>query len=497
MLQFVSNKHKEDYKSIEIEGLPPSFFELNRANFFENLKTKLKNYETDSVLILQGGSDIPRFDTDVISYIFLQESYFYYLTGVRDTDFYTILDIKNESITLFWKVPPESTKIWSYVPTLESLTKKYGILTKDMVDFYKFIGERNPKTIYLLNGTNSDSKSKVKTAVLNFPTEYEYLAKVVDNTELIWEILADTRTRKSQKEIELLQFIGDLTAEAHVSVIKAMKYDIYYERDMESVFFDYISKNYYTRFTGYQCVCGTGINSKTLHYGNNDQVVKKENINLMDMGARIAGYVSDVTSTIPKSGKYSYVQKEIYNIVLKANRTVQANMKPGVYWPDMHLLAEATILDGLQQLGLINDGYSIQEMLKNRVAYYFMPHGLGHLIGLDMHDVGGYLSFTPPRINLPGLNFLRTARYLEENNVITVEPGIYFIEFHLQKAFKDPLLSKYFNSELIKSFFGFGGVRIEDNVLVTKDGSLNLTAKLPRNIEEIEALMNNSSNLLK
>ena len=237
-----------------------------------------------------------------------------------------------------------------------------------MKDFYKFIGDRNPKKIYTLNGTNSDSKRKVKTAKLDFPVDYEYLAKLVDNTELVWEILADTRTRKSPEEIELMSYVNDLTAEAHISVMKAMKNDIKYERDMESTFFEYISMNYYTRFTGYQLVCGSGINSKILHYNNNDAEIKPDNINLMDMGAKIAGYTTDICSTIPKSGKYNLLQKEIYDIVLEANLVVQSNMRPGVYWPDMHLLAEGIILQGLQEIGILNDGYSVKEMLENRVA---------------------------------------------------------------------------------------------------------------------------------
>ncbi len=207
------------------------------------------------------------------------------------------------------------------------------------------------------------------------------------------------------------------------------------------------------------------------------------------MGAKIAGYSTDMTSTIPKDGKYNFVQRSIYNLILKADRTVQENMKPRVWWPDMHLLAESVILDGLQELGLRKDGYSVEQMLKDRAPYYFMSHGLGQLIGLDVHDVGGYLSFTPPRINEPGLNFLRTARYLKENIVITVEPGIYFIELHLNNAFKDPFVEKYFNVDLYKSFLKFGGVRIEDNILVRNDGSRNLTNKLPRKIEDIEAIM--------
>ena len=145
------------------------------------------------------------------------------------------------------------------------------------------------------------------------------------------------------------------------------------------------------------------------------------------MGGLAGEYTSDVTSTIPVNGKFTDKQKEIYDIVLNANQEVKNNAKPGVSWTDMHLLAEKVILEGLQKLELLTND-SIDEMLNKRVCYYFMPHGLGHLIGLDVHDVGGYLSFTPERSKEKGLDCLRTARYLEKNMILSVEPGIYFIK---------------------------------------------------------------------
>jgi Xaa-Pro dipeptidase len=207
------------------------------------------------------------------------------------------------------------------------------------------------------------------------------------------------------------------------------------------------------------------------------------------MGVRIAGYCSDVTSTVPANGTFTPEQKEIYNIVLKANRNVIAALKPGVNWVDMHLLAERVILRGLIEVGILRTGRDIEDMISDRVAYYFMPHGLGHLIGLEVHDVGGYLSFTPPRSEKRGLSALRTARYLEENNMVTVEPGIYFIPYLLEKAFADEKIKQYFDEDKTRSYFQFGGIRIEDNVLITKDGSINLTGDLPRNPEDIEKLM--------
>jgi Xaa-Pro dipeptidase len=231
------------------------------------------------------------------------------------------------------------------------------------------------------------------------------------------------------------------------------------------------------------------VNAATLHYEENSKTLKQGDLMLMDMGIRFAGYSSDVTCTIPVSGKFTEDQANIYQIVLDANREVIKNLKPGVYWPDMQLLAEKVIIRGLIKMGLLNGSEEyVEQMLKDRVAYYFMPHGLGHFMGIDVHDVGGYLSFTPKRRQEPGLASLRTARYLAANNVITVEPGIYFIPVLLDKAFADDNIKKYFN-EKIKSFYNFGGVRIEDDVLITIDGALNMTQDIPRDVKELEALL--------
>jgi Xaa-Pro dipeptidase len=137
--------------------------------------------------------------------------------------------------------------------------------------------------------------------------------------------------------------------------------------------------------------------------------------------------------------------------------------------------------------------FDVEEMVSKRVCYYFMPHGVGHLLGLDVHDVGGYLSFTPERSNELGLKSLRSARYLSVNTVMTIEPGVYFIPFLLEKAFKDAKIAKYFNESKIKEYYDVGGVRIEDNIVVTADGCENLTQGLPRTVEEIEKVMAGTS----
>ena len=157
----------------------------------------------------------------------------------------------------------------------------------------------------------------------------------------------------------------------------------------------------------------------------------------------------------------------------------------------MHKLAERTILEGLVDLGCLTG--DVQEMIDKRLGFIFMPHGLGHLIGLDVHDVGGYLKHTPERNTLPGLKSLRTARIMEPGMCITIEPGCYFRDFLLNgeipKEYFDFDLS-YLNLEKIREYKEeIAGVRLEDCVLITEDGNECLSYDLPRTTEQIEKCM--------
>eukprot|EP01092_Planopodium_desertum_P000359 TRINITY_DN1049_c0_g1_i1.p1 TRINITY_DN1049_c0_g1~~TRINITY_DN1049_c0_g1_i1.p1 ORF type:complete len:188 (-),score=19.84 TRINITY_DN1049_c0_g1_i1:56-559(-) len=160
-------------------------------------------------------------------------------------------------------------------------------------------------------------------------------------------------------------------------------------------------------------------------------------------------------------------------------------MRPGVAWEDMHILAETVIARGLLALGILVG--EEKEVLALHLAAIFFPHGLGHFLGLDTHDPGGYPKGVE-RIDRAGIKYLRARRTLEEGMVITVEPGLYFNPVLLEEAFNDPVRKNYLNKEKIEAFRHFGGVRIEDDVIVTKDGVENMT-KVPRTVEEIEAVM--------
>jgi len=161
-------------------------------------------------------------------------------------------------------------------------------------------------------------------------------------------------------------------------------------------------------------------------------------------------------------------------------------MKPGVTWTEMHRTAERSILTNLITGGILTGDAG--DMIDADLGATFMPHGLGHLIGLDTHDVGGYAENTPPRSTRPGLDRLRMARVLEEGMVLTVEPGCYFIDALLSAALADPKRSRFIVRERLRDFIGSGGVRLEDGVVVTEDGCENLTM-CPRAVVEVEGVM--------
>ena len=248
-----------------------------------------------------------------------------------------------------------------------------------------------------------------------------------------------------------------------------------------------------------------------LHYGHagapNDAPLRDGDIALLDMGAEYACYGADITRSFPIGGAFSADQALVYNAVLAAQDAVFAAVRPGVDWTDMHRLAEKALLAALTQGGLLRG--TPEEQAAAHLGAVFMPHGLGHLLvrsllfcksftqpadacfpsdqGLDTHDVGGYPAGRE-RVAQPGISKLRMNRALEAGMVVTVEPGCYFIAPLLAAAAADEAQAPLLVPEALARFAGFGGVRLEDDIVITADGMENLTL-CPRTVAEVEAVM--------
>ena len=461
----------------EIKGLDPSFFKLNRENYLTNLKRRFANLNTNSVIVLQGGKLYPKYDNDTNYFYFDQESNFYYLSGVREPDMLFVLDVQTGEPSLFYEPASEENKIWMVVPTIEDIEKKYGIKTYLKSSFESFLQKRNMEVIYILDGLNENSSEPVYSAELNFIGDYAYLNKKINHDKYIYMVLCDTRAIKNEEEKKLLKYIAKISNEAHMALMKYM--DVYLnERDTENFFLQYLRDKYYTRFWAYGCICASGANAATLHYDLNNREMEDGDIYLTDMGIRFCGYCSDISATYPVNGKFTNQQKLIYNIVLKSNRDVISAMKPGeTKYADLDKLSKMVILDGLKEIGILKTEFSTEEMFNNGLAKTFMPHSVGHFLGLDVHDVGKS-SVT-----------YKSNCILMNGNFITVEPGIYFIDFLMDQAESDPILSQYINKDELEKYRGFGGVRIEDDVMINEDSVESYQMELPRTVEEIEAYM--------
>ncbi|XP_051787503.1 xaa-Pro dipeptidase [Erpetoichthys calabaricus] len=459
-----------------------TLFAENRRRLCERLRVN-PNVPRKSVVVLQGGEQTQRYCTDTDN-IFRQESFFHWTFGVTEAGCYGTIDVDTGKSIVFIPKLPESYATWmGKIHPPEHFKQKYALdevhYTCNIADTLSKI---QPAILLTLRGVNTDSGSTCREA------SFEGISQFQVNNVLLHPEIVECRLLKTDLELEVLRYTNRISSEAHKEVMRNVKPGKK-EYEMESLFQHYCYSRGGMRHTSYTCICGSGINSAVLHYGHagapNDKTIEDGEMCLFDLGGEYYCYSSDITCSFPANGSFTTDQRAIYEAVLKSSRAVMAAIKPGVSWPDMHRLADRIHLEELTKIGILQG--NVDEMVKVHLGAIFMPHGLGHLLGIDVHDVGGYPEGVE-RINLPGLKNLRTARLLQERMVLTIEPGIYFIDHVLDKALADPTQSCFIKNEVLQRFRGFGGVRIEDDIAVTSTGMELLTC-VPRTVEEIEAFM--------
>ncbi|XP_035868377.1 xaa-Pro dipeptidase isoform X2 [Phyllostomus discolor] len=450
--------------------VPLALFALNRQRLCERLR-KNQAVQAGSIVLLQGGEETQRYCTDT-GVLFRQESFFHWAFGVTEPGCYGVIDVDTGKSTLFVPRLPDHYATWmGKIHSKEHFKEKYA------VDDVRYADER---------GVNTDSGSVCREA------SFEGISKFNVNNAILHPEIVECRVFKTDMELEVLRYTNRISSEAHREVMKAVKVGMK-EYEMESLFEHYCYSRGGMRHSSYTCICGSGENSAVLHYGHagapNNRTIQDGDMCLFDMGGEYYCFSSDITCSFPANGKFTDDQRAIYEAVLRSSRAVMSAMKPGVWWPDMHRLADRIHLEELARIGILNG--SVDAMVQAHLGAVFMPHGLGHFLGIDVHDVGGYPEGVQ-RIDEPGLRSLRTARHLEPRMVLTVEPGIYFIDHLLDEALADPSRACFFNREVLQRFRTFGGVRIEEDVVVTENGMELLTC-VPRTVEEIEACMAGSN----
>lgn len=453
----------------------------NRRRLAERLRTN--GGSARGVVLLQGGDAPFRYDTDTEEH-FKQESFFKWAFGVKEPGFSGAIEVGSGRSWLFMpRLPPEWAVWQGRIHPPAHFKAMYEVDDVRYVDeMPAVLGGLDPKPLYLLKGRNTDSGNWTR------PARFDGIDAFQTDLALLHPQMVECRVIKTADEIELLRHVNGITSAAHVEVMQRIRPGMT-EYHLEAIFLHEIYMRGGCRFSAYHCICGCGPNSATLHYGHqgapHDRVLEDGDMFLDDSGAEYHGYASDVTCSYPVNGRFTAEQRMVYETVLAANRAVQEAMKPGVPWPDMHRLAERTIAERLLAAGLLRG--TVDELMTAYVPSLFMPHGLGHLMGLDVHDPGGYPEGVT-RSEEPGLRSLRAGRRLEAGMVITVEPGVYFIDAVLDPALADPRYAPFLVPDVLARFRRLGGVRIEDDVLVTAGGASNLT-RVPRTVDEIERVM--------
>jgi Xaa-Pro dipeptidase len=467
--------------------VPEGTFQVDRTLHRDNRVKLIKEFKeahpalpTNAVFFFKGDITHSHHDGDT-EHLPDQEANFWYLFGVEDPDCYGIVELETGKAILFVPEIPKEYSMWMTVHDKDYFKKNFDIdevlYVSEIEDYLK---KTSPSTIHFFHGVDSDSG--LSPSLPDFP----YLSSYRVDKESLYPVLCECRIIKSKKEIDVLRIVGRVASAIHVLCMRNNKPGVK-EYQIEALY-KFASQNTLgARWMAYNCICASGEGCATLHYNDNYKTFQDGQMTLCDMGLKHYGYCSDITVTYPVNGKFTQKQKEIYNAVLEATEAVKKQVRPGVKWDDMHLLAEKIIVTHLIQIGIIKQT-PWEELEEKRVGAVFFPHGLGHLLGLRVHDIGGYLPGHPERHKKAGLKSLRTRRVLKAGMCITVEPGCYFTEYTLGVARNNPEVKDYINWDKVEEYKEVGGVRIEDDIIITEDGHEDFT-RVPRTVEQIELCM--------
>ena len=406
-------------------------------------KELLSKLDDNAVVIVSTNSEQKR-NSDV-NYPFRPDSNFWYLTGFIEPDAIAVFSKNN--YTIFLKPKDVTKEIWNGLRLGVEMAPK-TLLANNAYDIDTFLDKiesllTSESSLYFDAPGNIGWKDVSSTNKLN----QSIALKFRNRTQLLDPYLSEMRLIKDSTEIQHMQTAADLASKAHMQAMIRTRpglYEYHITAEFDTLFRKEDSEH------SYPPIVAGGENACILHYNENNKLLNDGELLLIDAGCEILGYASDITRTFPINGKFSEPQKEIYEIVLKAQKSAIASIVPGEAVNKPHEIACDVITQELIKLGIMDDASSLRD---------FYMHGTGHWLGLDVHDVG-----TKEIDN--------TIRKFKVGMVTTVEPGIY-----IRKSDKvDP---KYWNI----------GIRIEDDVLVTEDGHHILSKAAIKELEDIEQLM--------
>ena len=437
------------------------------------------------LILLPGNEESPMNYTDN-TYHFRQDSTFLYYFGINQASLAGVIDVDSGEAILFGDDYSVEMIVWTgVVPSIASLGERIGVTNvKPFSDLQTVVSEAisSKRAIHFLNPYRADILIRLAELL---QSNYQTIAEKA-SLDLARSVIAQ-REIKSAEEITEIDKAVDITVEMHLAAMRYARPGMRESEVAAKVAEVALAANGNPSFP----IIAT-INGQTLHNHHHGNIIKSGDLFLLDAGAETeTSYAGDLSSTFPVDPTFTPIQKEIYQLSLDAHMAAVSMLQPGTAFKEVHLTACRCIFEGLKAFGLTKGDTS--EAVEAGAHALFFPCGTGHMMGLDIHDMEnlgeqwvGYDGV--PKSTQFGLKSLRLAKELRPGYVLTIEPGIYFIPDLMDQWRSENHLEQFLNYKEIEKFRNFGGLRNEEDFLITEEGARRLGKALPLTIEGVEAV---------
>ncbi len=453
---------------------------------YVNRRTQLKNKINNGIVLITGNNDSPM-NYKSNTYHFRQDSTFLYFFGIDLQGLAGIIDVDNDKEILFGDDYTIDDIIWMGPQTsMKETAGKVGISeVKPFADLQKAIEAaiQQKRKVHFTPPYRGENIMLLADLLGIHHREIEKQFSLELTRACI-----DLRSIKEPCEIEEMERHMSTAGDMHTTAMKMARPGVTEQEVTGAIEGISMSGG---GMVSFPVICS--VRGETLHNHYHGNTLQKGDLLLVDAGSESPlHYATDHTRTTPVSGKFTEEQRKIYQIVLDANNKAREATIPGVAYRDVHLLACRVIASGLKEMGLMKG--DVEKAVEEGAHALFMPHGLGHMIGLDVHDMEDYddtlvgYDEEIQRSKLFGLAALRLGRRLQPGFTITNEPGIYFIPALIDSWKAENKFTEFINYDKLEAFKGFGGIRLEDDILVTKDGCRILGDRIPITIAEVESI---------
>jgi Xaa-Pro aminopeptidase len=457
-----------------------------KSEIYVERRKKLRQLVKSGLALFPGNVD-SAMNYPANAYHFRQDSNFLYFFGIDLQGFAGIMDFDTGEDRIFGNDVEMEDIIWmGPQPSVKDLAEKCGVFkTYQMSKLEETIREAVSKgrRVHFLPPYRGETKMTLGSLLKENPCQMKTLA----STQLIKAVIA-LRSLKAGEEIEEFDLAVGIAHDMHVTAMKMCKPGI-----KEQDIFGTIEGIALAKGCGTSFPIILSINGQTLHNHSHNNILREGRMMVSDAGAETSlHYASDITRTTPVGGRFSDRQREIYEIVLSANTTTINAAKPGLTNRDLHFMACKIITSGMKDLGLMKG--DMDEAVAAGAHALFMPHGLGHMMGLDVHDMEGLgedlvgYDEETKRSTQFGTAFLRFALPFKPGHVLTIEPGCYFIPELIDQWNSEGKFREFINFDKIKNYMALGGIRVEDNILITPKGNRLLGKPIPKTVYEIESV---------